>query len=67
MRKPVFGVSDHVLHKPVCMKTEDHFGLRKWRDNAIYAPNTKALNSCAATTQLICVFVSAFAKRLIYI
>ena len=38
------------------------FGFRKQKDCTIYEAKTKALISCAVTTQLICVFVFAFAK-----
>ena len=38
------------------------FGFRKQKDCTIYVAKTKALISCAVTTQLICVFVFAFAK-----
>ena len=39
-----------------------NFGFRKKRDCAIYVAKEKALISCTATTQLICVFVFAYAK-----
>ena len=39
-----------------------NFGLRKKRDCTIYVAKTKVLISCAATAQLICAFVFAYAK-----
>ena len=62
MRKPVFGVSDQVGHKPDCAATEDGFGFRKKRDCTICVAKTKALIRCAVTTQLICGFVLTYAK-----
>ena len=59
MRKPVFGVSDQVRHKPGCSIKD---GLRKWRDCTIRVAKTKALISFAVTAKLICVFVFAYAK-----
>ena len=49
MRKPVLRVSDQVRHKPT-------------RDCTINVEKTKALIRCAVTTQLICIFVFAYAK-----
>ena len=67
VRKPVFGVSDQVRHKPGC--TGDtrwlearNFVFRKKRDCTIYVAKTKALISCAVTAQLICAFVFVYAK-----
>ena len=63
MRKPVFGVSDQVRHKPGCTTTEDG-----WRieipdlGSTIRVANTKALISFAVTAKLIGVFVFAYAK-----
>ena len=62
MRKPVFGVSDQVGHKPDCAATEDGFGFRKKRDCTICVAKTKALIRCAVTAQLICGFVFTYAK-----
>ena len=67
MRKPVFGVSDQVRHKPGCTAIEDgwsleNFGSRKKRDCNIYVAKTKALISFVVTAKLICVFVFAYAK-----
>ena len=39
-----------------------NFVYRKKRDGTIYVAKTKALLSCAVSTQLICVFVFAYAK-----
>ena len=65
-RKPVFGVSDQVLHKPGCTATEDGlrlvFEFSKYRGCTIYLAKTKALISCMVTAQLICVFVFTYAK-----
>ena len=66
-RKPVFGVSDQVLHKAGCPTTKEgyrleNFGLRKKRGCTMYAAKIKALISCAVTAQLICAFVFAYAK-----
>ena len=45
MRKPVFGVSDQVPHKPGCTGTEDGykacFELRKMRDCTIFVAKNK--------------------------
>ena len=68
MRKPVFGVSDQVRHKPACTIIEDSqrlgiYGFRKKSDCTIHEAKTKALISCAVIAQLICVFVFANAKE----
>ena len=67
MRKPVFGVSDLVRHKPGCTATED--GLRLEISDlesrgiaTIYVAKTKALISFAVAAKLICVFVFAYEK-----
>ena len=39
-----------------------NFGFRKKRDCTIFVAKTKALISCAVTTQLICTFVFTYAK-----
>ena len=62
VRKPVFGASDQVRHKPDCAATEDGFGFRKKRDCTICVTKTKALIRCAVTAQLICGFVFTYAK-----
>ena len=69
MRKPVFGVSDQVRHKPGCAATEDGYRLGisglKSREIVLYMyGKKKALISFAVTGKLICVFVFAYAKRL---
>ena len=65
-RKPVFGVSDQVPHKPGCTAIEDGYRLEiselGSRDFTIRVAKTKALISFAATAKLICVFVFAYAK-----
>ena len=69
MRKPVFGVSDQVRHKPGCTTTEDGWRLeildfnRYKKDCTIRIAKTKALISFAVTAKLICVFVFAYAKN----
>ena len=70
MRKPVFGVSDQVRHKPGCRIKEDgqmlvisvsgSGGIVLW--STIRVAKTKALISFAVTAKLICVFVFAYAK-----
>ena len=66
VRKPVFGISDQVGHKPGCTVTQDRRSLKfrfsKLRDCTIYVAKTKALISFAVTAKLICVFVFAYAK-----
>ena len=62
LRKPVFGVSDLVLHKSGCTTTEDGqrleiFWIRKKRHCTIYVVKTKALISC------VLIIVFAIAKR----
>ena len=53
MRKPVFGVSDQVPHKPGCTATEDG-----WRLEILYLGRREIVLSA----KLICVFVFAYAK-----
>ena len=60
-RKPIFVVSDQVLHK-LGYSVRRKFGFRKLRDCSINIARTKALISCAAMVQLICTFVNAYAK-----
>ena len=64
VRKPVFGVSDQVPHKPGCTATEDgsRLEIRKKRDCTIRVAKTKALISFAVIAKLIAVFVFAYAK-----
>ena len=62
-RKPVFGASDQVRHKPGFKATENgfgawNFGFREQRD----AAKTKALINCLVIAQLICAFVLVYAK-----
>ena len=61
MRKPVFGVSDQVQHKPDCTATEDVLRLEISDLGSIRVAKTKALIRFAATAKLICVFVFAYA------
>ena len=65
VRKPVFGVSDQVRHKPGCTATEDSLRLEiSDLGSTISVAKAKALISCAVTGQLmmICVFVFAYAE-----
>ena len=67
MRKPVFGVSDQVPHKPGLYNHTRwleawNFGYRKKRDCSIGVAKTKALISFGLTGKLICVFVFAYAN-----
>ena len=70
MRKPVFGVSDQVLHKPGCTTTHKMArGLKfsiKEVEGLYYVGKTKALISFAVTAKLICVFVFAYAKKPVF-
>ena len=60
MRKPVFGVSDLVRHKPGCAVTADGQGLEISDLESggivvsVYIAKTKALISFAVTAKLIC-------------
>ena len=68
VRKPVFGVSAQVRHKPGYYNNRRwlearNLGFRKKRDCTFYIAKTKALISCAVTAQLICGFVFAYAKN----
>ena len=63
LRKPVFGVSDQVPHKPGCTAKEDGSRLEiSYLESTINEAITKALISFAVTAKLICVFVFAYAK-----
>ena len=59
IRKPVFGVSDQVQHKPGCTTTENSKRL-EFSDLGsrgvvlCIVAKTKALISCVVTAQLIC-------------
>ena len=65
VRKPVFGVSGQVRHKPGCTTTEDGYGLEisNLGSSTIRVAKIKALISFVVTAKLICVFVFAYAKR----
>ena len=64
MRKPVFGGSERVRHKPACSATEDgkRFEISDLGRKEIVSSmkrsseKIKALISCAVTLQLICAF-----------
>ena len=58
MRKPVFRVSNQVLHTA----SGDCFGFRKNSECTIYEVKTEAFISFTVTAQLICAFVFADAK-----
>ena len=62
MRKPVFGVSDQVGHKPGWPATENCSRPYNSDLDSICVAKTKVLISCAVTGQLICSFVFTFAK-----
>ena len=66
MRKPVFGVSDQVPHKPGCTATEDGQRLQILdlgsRGIVLFVTKSKVLISCTVTVQLICIFGFAYAK-----
>ena len=66
VRKPVFGVSDQVPHKPGCSPTENCQRLKISDLDRIHVAKTKALISCAVTAQLICVFDFAYAKKTVF-
>ena len=65
MRKPVFGVSDLVQHKPACTchrrRPEAwNFGFKKKRDCTIRVAKPNAMIGFAVTAQPICAFVFAY-------
>ena len=62
MRKPVFGFSDQVWHKPVCRITEEGLKLKLLDIGIGETVLSVELISCAVTAQLICAFVFAYAK-----
>ena len=66
MRKPTILVSDQVRDKPGYSHRSrieaSNFGFKKKRDCTIPVAKMKALISCAATAQLICAFVFAYAN-----
>ena len=66
VRKLVFGVSDHIRPNRAAQLLNMARGLKFWiyEVEGLYYPlvKTKALISCEVTTQLICVFVFAYAK-----
>ena len=54
-RKPDFGVSDQIRHKPGCTATEDGLTIEiSYWDCTIYVAKTKSL---------ICIFVFIYAKK----
>ena len=55
-RKPVFGVSNEVRHKPASQPQKIARDFSKQRDFTTYIVKTKTLISCVATVQLICTF-----------
>ena len=65
VRKPVFGVSDQVGHKPYCHRRWLR-GLKlriKEEEGLYYEAKTKKLIICAVTVQLICAFVFAYMQK----
>ena len=64
--KPFFSVSNIVRHNWAVQPQKMARGLDfrdQEEDGYIYIVKTKALISCTFTTQLICIFVFAYAKR----
>ena len=59
VRKPVFGVSDQVRHKPGWLETWN-FGFRKQK--GLYYPSGENKDADQLRGYLICVFVFAYAK-----
>ena len=64
-RKPVFGVSDQLRHNRSVQSQKKDFQFMN-RNCTIHVAKTKVLISCAVTAQLICVFVFAKAKNLVF-
>ena len=68
MRKPVFGVSDQVRHKPGYTTTKGSERLeisdldRRGIVLSGHVAKTKALISFAVTAKLFCVFLFAYAR-----
>ena len=64
MRNPVIRISDQFRYKPG-YATKMAGGLKVWiyKVQELYAAKTKALISCAVTTQLICTFVLCIYKK----
>ena len=60
MRKPIFGVSGQVRHKPVCTMIEDGYRLvvsdLESTGIVLSVAKAKALISCPVTMELICLF-----------
>ena len=70
-RKPVFRVSDTVLHKPACIVAKEGNKLElliisKRRIVLSEKAKTEALISCAVTAQLLCAFVFTHAKKQVF-
>ena len=61
-RKPLYGVSDQVRHKPEGGLRLEIFGFKEKKECTIQVAKTKALISFAVIAKLICVFVFAYAK-----
>ena len=64
MRKPVFGVSDQVPHKPACTKQKMARGLkvRIKEEEGLYYLCSENKSVDQLRGKLICVFVFAYAK-----
>ena len=63
-RKPVFGVSDQVQHKPGCTASGDYKRLEilDFESRVSALSMYPKLISCVVTAQLICALVLAYAK-----
>ena len=66
-RKPLFGISSNIRHKPGCTNNEDGVRLdfsvvMKKCDCTFHVAKTKMLISCLVTAQLICAFDFAMSK-----
>ena len=64
-RKPLFGISSNIRHKPGCTTNEDGFRLdfsvvRQKKDCTINVAKTKMLISCLVTVQLVSQLICAF-------
>ena len=64
LRKPVFGVSDQIRHKPDCTAAEDSQRLEilDLGSRGIVLSIKRKRRRWAVTAQLICAFVFAYAK-----
>ena len=64
MRNPVIRISDQFRYKSgYATKMAGGLKVRIYKVQELYAAKTKALISCAVTTQLICTFVLCIYKK----